>query len=125
VTDPLSALRRALGFARRRPRSSILALLLATAAGIGACICWRPAKPYESRTLGETELRVATWNVGYLTPLRDKSARPQDTQAAGTGSPVSAVTWRQSAWFCRKANRKLDFSRTRTSPPHSPFPAFP
>ena len=39
---------------------------------------WRPARRFESSLPGENEFRIATWNVGYFSAVKNKNVRDVD-----------------------------------------------
>ena len=67
------------------PRRRRIPMVLGAVAVALTSIClWtthRPAERFGEGPPGENELRIVTWNVGYFTPLKVKSARASDTDA--------------------------------------------
>lgn len=67
---------------RHRRRKRILLALAAftvLVSGAGLWARYRPAQRFVPSVPAENELRIVTWNVGYFTPLRVKSAPADDS----------------------------------------------
>lgn len=67
---------------RKLRRRILLFVLAVTGLFIGFCI-WarhRPADRFDPSVPKEGQIRIVTWNVGYFTPLKIKSARDRDAK---------------------------------------------
>lgn len=65
---------------RRKVLTAVLAISLILV-GFGFWARWRPARKFIPGPPAGDELRIVTWNVGYLAARRNKAARLDDTDA--------------------------------------------